>query len=116
MRGQDDWDEGLFSYVRLDGRVPVDHPLRSIRGSTDEVLSSLNERFEALYSRMGRPSIAPEHLLRATPLQAVFSVRSERLLMEQIDYNLLFRRFVGLAIDAPVWHRTVFTKNRDRLL
>ena len=116
MRGQDDRDEGLFSYVRLDGRFPVDHPLRSIRGSTDEVLSSLNERFEALYSRMGRPSIAPEHLLRATLLQAVFSLRSERLLMEQIDFNLLFRRFVGLAMDAPVWHPTVFTKNRDRLL
>ena len=75
------------------------------------MLSSLNERFEALYSRMGRPSIAPEHLLRATLLQALFSLRSERLLMEQIDFNLLFRRFVGLAMDAPVWHPTVFTKS-----
>ena len=116
MRGRDDRDEGLFSYVRLEERVPADHPLRAIRSLADEALAALNGRFEALYSQMGRPSIPPEHLLRATLLQAFFSVRSERLLMEQIDYNLLFRWFVGLPMDAEVWHPTVFTKNRDRLL
>lgn len=116
MRGRDDRDEGLFSYLRLEERVPVDHPLRAIRALTDEALAALNGRLEALYSQMGRPSIPPEHLLRATLLQAFFSVRSERMLMEQIDYNLLFRWFVGLPMDAPVWHPTVFTKNRDRLL
>ena len=116
MRGRDDRSEGLFSYVRLEERVPADHPLRSIRALADEALASLNDRFEALYSCMGRPSIPPEMLLRATLLQAFFSVRSERLLMEQIDYNLLFRWFVGLPMDAAVWHPTVFTHNRDRLL
>jgi transposase len=116
MRGQDNRDEGLFSYVRLEERVPADHPLRAIRSLADEALAALNGRFEALYSRTGRPSIPPEHLLRASLLQAFFSVRSERLLMEQIDYNLLFRWFVGLPMDAEVWHPTVFTKNRDRLL
>ncbi len=116
MRGRDDRDEGLFSYVRLEERVPADHPLRAIRSLADEALAVLNGRFEALYSQTGRPSIPPEHLLRASLLQAFFSVRSERLLMEQIDYNLLFRWFVGLPMDAEVWHPTVFTKNRDRLL
>ena len=116
MRGQDDRSEGLFSYVRLDERIPADHPLRSIKALADEVLGLLNGRFEGLYSTLGRPSIAPEMLLRATLLQAFFSVRSERLLMEQINYNLLFRWFVGLPIDAEVWHPTVFTHNRDRLL
>jgi transposase len=116
MRGRDDRDEGLFSYVRLEERVPADHPLRAIRFLADEALAALNGRFEALYSQTGRPSIPPEHLLRASLLQAFFSVRSERLLMEQIDYNLLFRWFVGLPMDAEVWHPTVFTKNRDRLL
>jgi transposase len=116
MRGRDDRSEGMFSYVRLEERVPADHPLRPIRALTDEALASLSERFEALYSRTGRPSIPPEMLLRATLLQAFFSVRSERLLMEQIDYNLLFRWFVGLPMDASVWHPTVFTHNRDRLL
>ena len=116
MRGRDDRDEGLFSYVRLEERVPSDHPLRAIRSLADDALAALNGRFEALYSPTGRPSIPPEHLLRATLLQAFFSVRSERLLMEQIDYNLLFRWFVGLPMDAEVWHPTVFTKNRDRLL
>jgi transposase len=100
----------------LEERIPSDHPLRPIRALADEALGSLNERFEGLYSTMGRPSIAPEMLLRATLLQAFFSVRSERLLMEQINYNLLFRWFVGLAMDAEVWHPTVFTHNRDRLL
>ena len=116
MRGRDDRSEGLFSYVRLEERVPADHPLRPIRALADEALAELNDRFEALYSRMGRPSIPPEMLLRATLLQAFFSVRSERLLMEQIDYNLLFRWFVGLPMDAAAWHPTVFTHNRDRLL
>jgi transposase len=116
MRGREDRSESLFSYVRLDERVPADHPLRAIRALADEVLAGLNGRFEALYSQMGRPSIPPEKLLRATLLQAFFSVRSERMLMEQIDYNLLFRWFVGLPMDAAVWHPTVFTHNRDRLL
>src|SRR3954466_721642 len=116
MRGRDDRSDGLFSYVRLEERVPADHPLRPIRALADQALAALNGRFEALYSSMGRPSIAPEMLLRATLLQAFFSVRSERLLMEQIDYNLLFRWLVGRPIDAAVWHPTVFTHNRDRLL
>ena len=116
MRGRDDRSEGFFSYVRLDERIPKDHPLRPIRELADEALASLNQRFEGLYSAMGRPSIAPEALLRATLLQAFFSVRSERMLMEQINYNLLFRWFVGLPMDAEVWHPTVFTHNRDRLL
>ena len=116
MRGRDDRSEGFFSYVRLDERIPKDHPLRPIRELADEALASLNQRFEGLYSAMGRPSIAPEMLLRATLLQAFFSVRSERMLMEQINYNLLFRWFVGLPMDAEVWHPTVFTHNRDRLL
>ena len=116
MRGRDDRSEGLFSYVRLEERVPADHPLRAIRALADEALAGLNGRFEALYSGVGRPSIPPEMLLRATLLQAFFSVRSERQLMEQIDYNLLFRWFVGLPMDASVWHPTVFTHNRDRLM
>ncbi len=116
MRGRDDRSEGLFSYVRLEERVPTDHPLRPIRALADEALALLNERFDELYSSTGRPSIPPEMLLRATLLQALFSVRSERLLMEQTDYNLLFRWFVGLPMDASVWHATVFTHNRDRLL
>jgi transposase len=116
MRGRDDRSEGFFSYVRLEERVPSDHPLRGIRALADEALGSLNQRFEGLYSTMGRPSIPPEMLLRATLLQAFFSVRSERMLMEQINYNLLFRWFVGLPMDAEVWHPTVFTHNRDRLM
>jgi transposase len=116
MRGRDDRGDDLFSYVRLEERVLADHPLRAVRSLTDEALAALDDRLKALYSQTGRPSIPPEHLLRATLLQAFFSVRSERLLMEQIDYNLLFRWFVGLPMDAAVWHPTVFTKNRDRLL
>ncbi|AOO84129.1 IS5 family transposase [Bosea vaviloviae] len=116
MRGREDRSDSLFSYIRLEERVPADHPLRAIRALADEVLAGLNGRFETLYSQMGRPSIPPEMLLRATLLQAFFSVRSERMLMEQIDYNLLFRWFVGLEMDAAVWHPTVFTHNRDRLL
>jgi transposase len=116
MRGRDERSEVFFSYVRLEERVPADHPLRPIRVLADEALAALNQRFERLYSAMGRPSIAPEMLLRATLLQAFFSVRSERMLMEQINYNLLFRWFVGLPMDTAVWHPTVFTHNRDRLM
>ena len=116
MRGREQKSEGLFSYVRLEERIARDHPLRAIRALTDEVLALMNASFEAIYSDNGRPSIPPELLLRATLLQAFFSVRSERQLMDQIDYNLLFRWFVGLRIDDKVWHATVFTKNRDRLL
>jgi transposase len=116
MRGSERGSEGLFSYIRLEERIAVDHPLRAIRALTNEVLAALSRRFQTLYSHLGRPSIPPEYLLRATLLQAFFSVRSERQLMEQIDYNLLFRWFVGLSIDDEVWDATVFTKNRDRLL
>jgi transposase len=116
MRGQDHQTEGLFSYVSCEARVPAEHPLRAIRAITDEALEVLSPEFEGLYAKVGRPSIPPEKLLRALLLQAFYSVRSERQLMEQIDYNLLFRWFVGLSMDAPVWDVTVFTKNRDRLL
>ena len=116
MRGADHRSERLFSYVRPDSRVPADHPLRAIRRITDTALASLSAQFETLYSEVGRPSIPPEKLLRALLLQAFFSVRSERQLMEQLDYNLLFRWFVGLSVDEPVWVPTVFSHNRDRLL
>jgi transposase len=116
MRGRDDRSEGFFSYVRLEERIPAEHPLRPIRQLADQALLALQGRFEGLYASTGRPSIPPEMLLRATLLQAFFSVRSERMLMEQINYNLLFRWFVGLPMDAEVWHPTGFTHNRDRLL
>lgn len=116
MRGHGGSGDELFSFVRLEERVPADHPLRAIRALTDEVLASLSARIDGLYARVGRPSIPPEMLLRATLLQACFSIRSERMLMEQINYNLLFRWFVGLSMDAAVWHPTGFTHNRDRLL
>ena len=116
MRGDERGSEGLFSYIRLEERIPADHPLRAVRGLVNEVLARLSGRFDELYSHIGRPSIAPEYLLRATLLQAFFTVRSERQLMEQIDYNLLFRWFVGLSIDDKVWDASVFSKNRDRLL
>ncbi len=106
----------MFSYVSLEQRVPQGHPLRAIRKLTDEVLRSLNEDFDQLYSATGRPSIAPEYLLRALLLQVFYSVRSEILLVEQIDYNLLFRWFVGLGMDDAIWEHSVFSKNRDRLL
>ena len=106
----------MFSYVSLEQRVPVDHPLRAIRRLTDGVLGSLNSDFDALYAEAGRPSIAPEYLLRALLLQVFYSIRSEALLVEQIDYNLLFRWFVGLGMDDAVWEHSVFSKNRDRLL
>lgn len=116
MRGTDERSEGLFSYVSCEARVAANHPLRPIRAIVDEALEVLSPAFDGLYSRIGRPSIPPEKLLRALLLQAFYSVRSERQLMEQLDYNLLFRWFVGLSMDAPVWDVTVFTKNRDRLL
>jgi len=116
MRG-DDWQQAaMFSYISPEPRVPQDHPLRAIRSLVDEVLVELSPRFETLYSRVGRPSIPPEKLLRAQLLQVLYTVRSERQLMEQLDYNLLFRWFVGLNMDDPVWDPTVFTKNRQRLL
>ena len=108
--------DSLFSYVDLEARVPAKHPLRAIRAIVDEALAALSADFDAIYSPIGRPSIPPEQLLRALLLQALYTVRSERQLMEQLDYNLLFRWFTGLGIDDPVWDVTVFTKNRDRLL
>jgi transposase len=116
MRGDDVRNEGLFSYVSCEARVPLDHPLRRILPLVDAALSDLSADFAALYAPIGRPSIAPEKLLRALLLQAFYSVRSERQLMEQLDYNLLFRWFTGLGVDDPVWDVRVFTKNRDRLL
>lgn len=116
MRGDDLRTEGLFSYVSCETRVPLDHPLRRILPLVDAALSDLSPDFAALYAPIGRPSIPPEKLLRALLLQAFYSIRSERQLMEQLDYNLLFRWFVGLGLDDPVWDVTVFTKNRDRLL
>ena len=116
MRGDERIQGGMFSYVTLEQRVPKDHPLREIRRLTDVVLRSLSGEFDSLYSASGRPSIAPEYVLRALLLQAFYSVRSERQLVEQIDYNLLFRWFVGLGMDDAVWNHAVFSKNRDRLL
>jgi transposase len=116
MRGGERGSEGLFSYLRLEERIALDHPLRAIRALANEALAALSGRFDALYSHTGRPSIAPEYLLRATLPQAFFTVRSERQLMEQIDYNLLFRWFVGLSMDDAVWDASTFSKNRDRLL
>ncbi len=116
MRGQDQSSGSLFSYVDLEERVPAKHPLRVIRGIVNDVLASLSVEFEQLYSPTGRPSIPPEKLLRALLLQAFYSIRSERQLMEQLDFNLLFRWFVGLGLDDGVWDATVFCKNRDRLL
>jgi transposase len=116
MRGDEDAQADVWSYIPLEQRVPADHPLRPLRAMVDAVLTELSPEFRRLYSRVGRPSIPPEHLLRALLLQVLYSVRSERLLMEQLDYNLLFRWFVGLKADARVWDATVFTKNRQRLL
>ena len=106
----------MFSYVSAEERVPADHPLRAIRAFVDEILREMTREFDALYAGHGRPSIPPERLLRAQLLQLFYSIRSERLLMEQLDYNILFRWFVGLEMDEPIWVPTVFTKNRDRLL
>ena len=116
MRGMDHQQSGMFSYISAERRVPKDHPLRAIRVMVDAALKESSWRFDAVYANNGRPSIAPEKLLRALLLQMLYTVRSERLMMEQLDYNFLFRWFVGLNIDDPVWDVTVFTKNRERLL
>jgi len=116
MRGDESIPDDMFSYVRPEQRVPADHPLRPIRTLVDEVLRALSPRFARLYAKTGRPSIPPEQLLRALLLQTLYSIRSERQLMEQLDFNILYRWFVGLSLDAPVWDVTVFTKNRERLL
>jgi transposase len=116
MRGDDREPDALFSYVSAEQRVPKEHPLRAIRALVDDVLRDMSRDFDGLYARVGRPSIPPERLLRAQLLQIFYSIRSERLLMEQLDYNLLFRWFVGMDMDEPIWDPTVFTKNRDRLL
>src|SRR5881394_4265322 len=116
MRGFDERAGALFSYVDLEKRVHADHPLRAIRSLTNAALSELSRDFAGLYSRIGRPSIAPERLLRASLLQAFYSIRSERQLMERLEFDLLFRWFVGLGIDDPAWDHSVFSKNRDRLL
>ncbi len=115
MRGADDPQDALFSYVSLDARIPADHPIRPLRRLVDQVLLDLSPHFATLYTHRGRPSIAPERLLRALLLQVLYSVRSERQLVEQLEYNLLFRWFVGLHLDDAVWDATTFTKNRARL-
>ena len=116
MRGADEPQTTLFSYVSVEDRIPADHPLRTIHALVNPILTALSPKFEALYSKMGRPSIPPERLLRALLLQVLYTVRSERQLMEQLNYNLLFRWFVGLNPDDAVWVPTVFSKNRDRLI
>ena len=116
MRGSDEHSGSLFSYVDLETRVPKDHPLRAIRDIVNDSLSELSSDFAVLYAPLGRPSIPPEKLLRATLLQAFYSIRSERQLMERLEFDLLFRWFVGLGIDDPAWDHSVFSKNRDRLL
>jgi transposase len=116
MRGWDARSDVLFSYVSCERRVPKDHPLRAILRIVDQALAALSPEFEGLYARFGRPSIPPERLLRALLLQAFYSLRSERQLMEQLEYNLLFRWFVGLSLDDQIWDVAVFTKNRERLI
>jgi len=116
MRGSESQQGSMFSYVDLESRIPMSHPLRRIRSLVDKALEEMSSRFDELYAICGRPSIPPERLLRALLVQVLYSVRSERQLMEQLDYNLLFRWFVGLGIDDDVWDATTFTKNRDRLL
>jgi transposase len=116
MRGPDEQTSHMFSYLSPEQRVRPDHPLRAIRRMTDEVLATLSPRFTKMYSEMGRPSIPPEQLLRALLLQSLYTIRSERLLMEEIDYSVLFRWFVGLGMDDEIWSPTTFSKNRDRLL
>src|SRR6185312_11658387 len=116
MRGNQEQQEQVFSYVSLEQRVPQNHPLRKIRLMADRSLQEISSLFDQIYAHGGRPSIAPERLLRALMLQVLYTIRSERLLMEQLDYNLLFRWFVGLQMDDAVWDVTVFTKNRERLV
>jgi transposase len=116
MRGSDVQQGAMFSYVSLESRVPAAHPLRGIKALLDEALAGMDRDFERVYAREGRPSIPPERLVRASTLQILYSIRSERLLCEQLDYNLLFRWFVGLSLDEPIWDHSSFTKNRDRLI
>jgi transposase len=116
MRGPDEQTADMFSYLSPEARVRADHPLRAIRQMTDQVLGELSPRFDRMYSDIGRPSIPPEQLLRALLLQGLYTIRSERLLMEEIDYSILFRWFIGLGLDEPIWSPTTFSKNRDRLL
>ena len=116
MRGSEQHQESLFSYVSVESRIPQDHPLRAVKRMVEQTLVALNRDFTQMYSQMGRPSIPPEQLLKALLIQVLYSIRSERMLMEQLDYNMLFRWFVGLGIDEPVWHPTTFTQNRQRLL
>ena len=116
MRGSDVHQEGMFSYLSPEKRVPDNHPLRAVRRMVDGALGELTDRFEAVYSTEGRPSIAPEKLVRALLLQIFYSIRSERLLCEQLNYNLLFRWFVGLSMDEAIWDHSTFSKNRDRLM
>ncbi len=116
MRGDDIHQDAMFSYLSPEARVPQDHPLRPLRQMVNQALGELSRDFQAMYSREGRPSIPPEKLLRALLLQVFYTIRSERLLMEQLDYNLLFRWFVGLSMDDKVWNHSVFSKNRERFL
>jgi len=116
MRGDDQQQSGMFSYVSLEERVPQEHPLRRIREMVDQILRGMAKEFDGMYAKTGRPSVPPERLLRAVLLQVFYTVRSERLLMEQMNYHLLFRWFVGLELDEPVWNHAVFSKNRERLL
>src|SRR5678816_4358741 len=116
MRGTDHQQADMYSYLSPEARVRADHPLRAIRTMADQALTNMSPRFDAMYAKTGRPSIPPEKLLRAQLIQMLYSVRSERLLMEEIDYSMLFRWFVGMNLDEPVWDVTVFTKNRNRSL
>src|ERR1043165_4025178 len=116
MRGVDHQQADMYSYLSPEQRVRENHPLRAIRAMADQALESMSKRFDAMYAKTGRPSIPPEKLLRAQLVQMLYSIRSERLLMEELDYSMLFRWFVGMNLDEPVWDPTVFTKNRDRLL
>jgi transposase len=116
MRGETSTQSELFSYVSLESRIPADHPIRKVRNVVDKALADMNSAFDDMYSITGRPSIPPEQLIRALLLQILFTIRSERQLMERLDYDLMFRWFVGLGMDAKVWHPTVFTKNRDRVM
>src|SRR5262244_3558781 len=116
MRGVDQQQADMYSYISPESRVRADHPLRRIRTMADEALNNMSARFDSMYAKIGRPSIPPEKLLRAQLVQMLYSIRSERLLMEEIDYSMRFRWFVGLNLDDEVWDATVFTKNRDRWL
>src|SRR6202171_4834396 len=116
MRGDDNQQEGIFSYISPEKRVPADHPLRPMRKMVDEILKEMSPQFAKLYSNVGRPSSAPQRLLRSLLLQVFYSLRRERMLIEQLQYNMLFRWFVGLEMDEEVWNHAVFSKNRERLL